>query len=528
MKPGHDGHIAYIKDGQLAFSMEAEKDSWPRYSEVGPVHLLQALENLDSFPDVVAISGWSKVIYEEAPSASRFPSVKRHVSSLEGGYFADERSIVDRTINIMGRPVRYFSSSHEKSHIYCAYGLSGVREGSPCYVLVWEGSIGAFYHIDEKLQVTHLGSPLTCPGLRYQFLYGLADPGYLPGRGDSRFEDAGKLMAIAAFGEPAPITAEEDSIIKHLLSTDNVFGRDAKRELSGTRYHDIGVEHGDFARLARHYSDAIFSTFHRYAVSNLKPDLPLLIAGGCGLNCDWNRSWEDCGHFSEVFVPPCTNDTGAAIGTAIEAQNHYGGPAKIAWSVYSGQEFTNDAADLTGFERVPLDLAEISEELAAGCILGWVQGRCEVGPRALGNRSILAAPFLTETRDRLNSIKKREPFRPIAPVCLAEDMKLHFDRATPSPYMLFFQRVLNGRLKAVTHVDGSARCQSVTAEQNRELYRLLRAFKAKTGVGVLCNTSLNFKGTGFINRLSDLARYARTVGLDGFVVGEAYFRRHQS
>ncbi|TIL83518.1 MAG: proline dehydrogenase, partial [Mesorhizobium sp.] len=124
---------------------------------------------------------------------------------------------------------------------------------------------------------------------------------------------------------------------------------------------------------------------------------------------------------------------------------------------------------------------------------------------------------------RLNRIKNREGFRPIAPVCLEEDVALHFDLARPSPYMLFFQRVLDSRLEAVTHVDGTARAQTVSREQNTRLFQLLTSFKAQSGVGVLCNTSLNFNGTGFINRASDLLAYARATGLDGFVINDAFY-----
>ena len=100
-----------------------------------------------------------------------------------------------------------------------------------------------------------------------------------------------------------------------------------------------------------------------------------------------------------------------------------------------------------------------------------------------------------------------------------------FDSTLPDPYMLYFRHVVSGDLGAVTHVDGTARCQTVTAEQNRPLYDLLTAFAGRCGVGVLCNTSLNFKRLGFINRMSDLVQYCETRGLDDMVVGDAWFER---
>ena len=133
---------------------------------------------------------------------------------------------------------------------------------------------------------------------------------------------------------------------------------------------------------------------------------------------------------------------------------------------------------------------------------------------------------------RLNEIKQREQFRPIAPVCLEEEAARWFGCDHASPFMLYTHRVTTEALAAVTHVNGTARIQTVSSLSNRNLYELLVAFKARTGYGVLCNTSLNFKGRGFINKLTDLSAYAIERNLDGFVVGERTYllkssRRYQ-
>lgn len=242
------------------------------------------------------------------------------------------------------------------------------------------------------------------------------------------------------------------------------------------------------------------------------------------LNCDWNTKWRETGLFSEVFVPPVANDSGSAIGTAIDAQFHLTGNPKIDWNVYSGCRFiADDSFDRTQYDVYEMNYDAIADMLANDLILGWVNGRYEIGPRALGNRSILAAPFLESTRVRLNEIKQREQFRPIAPVCLEEEAARWFGCHQASPFMLFTYRVSTNALAAVTHVNGTARIQTVSADTNRRLYDLLIAFKARTGYGVLCNTSLNFNGRGFINKLGDLSAYAVAHNLDGFVVeGRTY------
>jgi len=154
----------------------------------------------------------------------------------------------------------------------------------------------------------------------------------------------------------------------------------------------------------------------------MKKGMPLLITGGCGLNCDWNTKWRETNLFSEVFVPPVANDSGSAIGTAIDAQFYFTGNPKIEWDVYSGLEFmAHDAFDASLYDESETNYSAVASMLASNLIIGWVNGKYEIGPRALGNRSILASPFHSSISVRLNEIKQREQFRPIAPVSLEED-----------------------------------------------------------------------------------------------------------
>jgi predicted NodU family carbamoyl transferase len=333
-------------------------------------------------------------------------------------------------------------------------------------------------------------------------------------------------MALASFSNRSVPTESEADLLRFLLDGPYRKLSDYKH-LNQSPHLDVGLDDPEFRNFAGIYSDAIFHLFHRFALNNLDRGRPLVIAGGCGLNCDWNTKWKETGLFSEVFVPPVANDSGAAIGTAIDAQFHHTGDPKIAWDVYSGLEFrTSGAIDPSNYDIFDHDDALVADLLAHDLILGWAHGRYEIGPRALGNRSILAAPFKDETRVRLNAIKQREQFRPIAPVCLREDAEILFGCDHDSPHMLYTYRVATGKLRAVTHVNGTARLQTVTSVSNRRLYDLLVAFKALTGYGVLCNTSLNFKGKGFINNLTDLDVYAAEHRLDGFVVeGRSYLRR---
>jgi predicted NodU family carbamoyl transferase len=404
--------------------------------------------------------------------------------------------------------------------------MSPFPQGSPCYALVWEGAIGAFYEIDQDMNITLLGDVMNQPGNRYASIYGLADPTFPKNAPFSRFSDAGKLMALASFSRRSTATAAEEELMEFLLSSRDV-RLDLYDQLESSTYFNVGIEDEEFRNFAGIYSDRIFEIFCRFAEMHLRKGVPLVIAGGCGLNCDWNTKWKETGHFSDVFVPPVPNDSGSAIGTAIDAQLYFTGNAKIEWDVFSGLPFVTDQAVVPGrYDTYDASYDDVADMLSSGLILGWVNGRYEIGPRALGNRSILAAPFDDGTRQRLNEIKQREQFRPIAPACLEEDAARWFGCGRASPYMLYTFRARTDALPAVTHVNDTARLQTVSAVTNAELHELLVAFKARTGYGVLCNTSLNFSGKGSINNLTDLDTYAWEHGLDGFVVeGRAYLSR---
>ena len=519
LKPGHDGSVAHVAGGRLEFSFEAEKDSGSRYAPLDIAAMLNAIQNVGQVPDALVLSGW----------AAGIDVCGRPVGA---GYLGlDEPSAAK--IHLFGRNTWLVSSSHERSHLLSAYAMSPFPQGQPCYALVWEGHIGAFYEIDKALQIRRLGQVMLDPGVRYAFAYGIADPSFALGPGQARLADAGKLMALAAYAQDVSPCADETAILDALFAAPLEASRLHKADFRRFPVYDSGVTSEASMRLARLVTDRIFNIFDQGIRPLVRETQPLLIAGGCGLNCEWNRRWLDSGLFSDIFVPPCANDTGSAIGSAADALQYFTGHAKLDWDVYCGQSFTDDIGysgkkQLGAFHRRSSRVEDVAAALQRGAVLGLVAGRTEMGPRALGNRSIVAAPFHRAMLQRINAIKRRESFRPIAPVCMEEDMAAHFDMARPSPYMLYFCKVRTRVLQAITHVDGSARVQSVSASQNPGLHRLLAAFKARTGYGVLCNTSLNFNGAGFINRTSDLVAYAEQAGLDGFVIEGALFQRDTS
>jgi len=510
---GHDGAWIDLDGGRLISCIESEKDSGERFDRLSLPVFLNSLR-FEHHPDVLAISTFaglvSKTVESEGDKYSLYSDEKKSSGTSE------------RTVLFAGRQIPLFLSSHVRSHIMCAYGLSPFPQGQACHVLVWEGVIGAFYHVDEQVVISKIGDVVPFPGSKYTFPYALANSSL------TTADPAGKMMALAAYGRCGPPTQAEQEMVNMILSAEIEetlpVWKTAKSKFDDTAYYKIGIESQPFKDLARQLSTAIFGRFYAFASKHVQRHLPLLIVGGCGLNCAWNSQWKRCGLYTDVFVPPCANDSGVALGAAVDAQYHYTGQAKVDWTVYAGEPFIEDVASPASMKCEELSLAAVCSFLKDGNVVAWVQGRYEMGPRALGNRSLLAAPFATATRDRLNRIKQREFFRPIAPVCMEEEFNVHFENDGLSPHMLYFQRVKTKALAAVTHIDGSARAQSVSQNENSKLWELLREFRAQTGFGVLCNTSLNFSGRGFINRLSQLFKLAIQQEIDGIVVGNRFWQ----
>jgi carbamoyltransferase len=262
----------------------------------------------------------------------------------------------------------------------------------------------------------------------------------------------------------------------------------------------------------------------------------LALAGGCALNSSNNGRITQETPFRQVYIPSAPADDGCALGAALLAHHaaHPATPssAKAIQTPYTGSVIADEAVDrLLRFNRaltvehLPDSICEAAaERLAAGQLVGWLQGRAEFGPRALGNRSILADPRYAETQDRINEkIKFRETFRPFAPSILHEFGPDYFEHYQESPYMdktLKIREAMRGRIAAVCHVDGTGRLQSVKKEWNPRFYRLIDCFRQATGIPVLLNTSFNVMGKPLAHSLEDAIALFLTTGLDVLAVND--------
>jgi carbamoyltransferase len=248
------------------------------------------------------------------------------------------------------------------------------------------------------------------------------------------------------------------------------------------------------------------------------------------LNCVMNARLRDAGLYREVWVQPAAGDAGTALGAALwtDWQERGGGSRWSMQHAFLGPDYS--AAEIEEFlqrgklkYRRPADLAgDVARLLAEDRIIGWFQGRMEFGPRALGGRSILASPLGADMQQRLNEIKDREDFRPVAPVVLEEEAQSWFRDARVSPFMLFVHEVAADkaeRIPAVRHVDGTARIQTINRAQNPLYYDLIRAFGERTGVPVLVNTSFNTRSEPIVCTPRDAVECFWTSPIDALAIG---------
>jgi carbamoyltransferase len=234
-------------------------------------------------------------------------------------------------------------------------------------------------------------------------------------------------------------------------------------------------------------------------------------------------------------VQPAAGDAGTALGAALQVHADGGSLTQPMTSASLGRQWTDD--ELAAWLRraavpftTPADLAgEVADVLAADGVVAWFDGRSEFGPRALGNRSLMAHPGRASNLERLNDVKGREQFRPVAPMVLLERAaEIFYEGPLPSPYMLFVHRVApawRDRIPAVVHVDGTARVQTVDEESTPRVAALLRAFEARTGLPVVVNTSLNTAGRPMVDDPRDALELFGSAPVDALVLGPHLVRR---
>jgi carbamoyltransferase len=416
---------------------------------------------------------------------------------------------------------------HHVAHASSATFASGFGE---CAVLVLDGRGERASHLaghfrDGELEVLATQALPHSLGLLYEEL--TAHLGF------RRSSDEYKVMAMASYAAPEYL--------------------DALRELVCAQEGGFWVGRIDFSRFAPPLAPGEeFTPAHAALAASVQRRLEevllelgawlhartgardLAMAGGVALNCVANtRLWRE-GPFDRVWVQPASGDSGTALGAALHVAHELGDAVSPMPTAALGRGWDDDALAErlrtagVAFER-PADLADsVAEVLAGDGVVAWFQGRSEFGPRALGHRSLLADPRRAENLDRLNDVKGRESFRPVAPMVLEERAQDIFDGPLPSPFMLFTHRVRPGwetRIPAVVHVDGTARIQTVDRAQEPLVAAMLEAFERRTGVPVVVNTSLNTAGRPMVDDPRDALECFGSAPVDALAIGPFLLRR---
>lgn len=396
----------------------------------------------------------------------------------------------------------YYYIDHHQSHAAYAFLNSGFKE-SDVLAIDDKGYNFNCIFINKHGTITDLTKELSIGGCWNTLAQNLG----------FEFLQAGKVMGLVGFGK---YNDEVYTMIHRYLENPN------QRLPDGA--HDIiqRVAKEDVAFTLQQVTFELV-TKHVYP---LKTSDNLCIAGGVAYNGYMNEEFTK--HYTNVHVPPAPGDEGQALGVYMHADYILNGNTHIP-TVYAGEDYIVDTAIFNGLYYQQKSMEEVYTEVAAaiadGAIVGWYQGASESGHRALGNRSILADPRKPDIKDIINSkIKLREDFRPFAPSVLYEHYQDYFDTNQPSPYMSRIMPVTSNTIPGVTHVDGTARIQTVQREFNSCYYDLINAFYTLTGVPMLLNTSFNCQEP-IVETPEDAVATFKKCGLDVLIINNYVIRK---
>jgi carbamoyltransferase len=351
--------------------------------------------------------------------------------------------------------------------------------------------------------------------------------------GFRRSSDEYKVMALASYGRPRFLPALREAIRPTGAGGFTVAALDWHAFAPAARDGAWDERHADLAASVQARLQEMLLDLARW-LHRRTGESALVMAGGVALNCVANSFLAEHGPFERLWVQPAAGDAGTALGAALHAAQRLGDPITPMTTVALGRGWSDEElqAWLTGaavpHER-PGDIAEaVAEVLAADGVVGWFQGRSEFGPRALGHRSLLANAGDPGNLQRMNAIKGRESFRPVAPMVRLGRAAEVFEGPLPSPYMLFTHRVRptwRARIPAVVHVDGTARVQTVDPGEEPLVARMLEAVERRTGLPVVVNTSFNTAGRPMVDDPRDALECFGASPISALALGPFLVRR---
>lgn len=539
----HDGAAALVEDGTIVTAIEEERLNRIKHSNKFPEEAIRfCLERHGAGPaDVDRFAFYATEAYcnellaylhRTRPGTSRFVDARSTLTRLLG-----------ETLEAEIDPQRIVFVRHHMAHAASASAVSGFERSLVLAIDGYGDGLSGLVARGEGSELAELATFPQRKSLGLLYLNVIEFLGY-------RQFDEYKVMALAPYGDPAVHRALLADLYE--LRPEGDYELDVS-QIGGHLSGEVPVRkpgepleqhHYDLAAALQEALERIVLhvlSHHREATGLSE----LCLAGGVALNCTMNGVIASSGKFDAVFVQPAAHDAGCALGAALLASHEAGRPAprerlrNVYWGTDVGEPDEVGATlgrwrDFVEYERHDDVEAEVAAHLADGQVVGWAQGRSEFGPRALGNRSILADPRREENRERINAmVKKRESFRPFAPSVLEEAAGEIFDLPAGTDeyeFMLFVvdvRREMRPLLPAITHVDGTARVQTVPRSENPRFWRLIHAFGEITGVPALLNTSFNNNVEPIVDSAEDALVSFLTTTLDLLVVGDFVVSRRQ-
>jgi carbamoyltransferase len=539
----HDAAACLLQNGQLVAAAEEERFSRIKHDSSLPLSAFRYCLEAGG----IAITDIDCIAYYEQPVKKLERQLVTSLPDLpptrRGSLFRLDPRRPERELReIFGfeGPLRFYD--HHLSHAASAYYYSGFKEAATFTVDgVGEWATTSYGRgADGKLELFEEVEFPNSIGLLYS-----AITGYL---GFEINEGEYKVMGLAPYGQPTFVEAIRSLVTdgpdgqfevqeRYLdFMQENRLYRDTLCDLlkgpPRKAESEITGRHRDIARSLQVVLEELLLAKVTYLHRKCPSD-NLCLAGGVALNCVANARIVREGPFADVFIQPAAGDAGGALGAAALADAELAGrrsPSRLR-HVYWGPSLSSSGTavcieKLPGTEdfrgRTPELLERTAELLAAGNVIGWSHGRMEFGPRSLGTRSILADPRQPEMQELINrKIKMREGFRPFAPAVLADEAERHFQLDHPSPFMLETALVCSPiPLPAITHVDGSARVQTVSRKDSPRFYDLIAAFWRRTGCPILLNTSFNVRGEPIVcDHVDALLCFIKTE-IDWLVLGD--------
>jgi len=545
----HDGAAVLLRDGQIVAAIEEERLNRVKHSNFFPARAIAGCLKKGgvrlSEVDVVAMN-FSERIRETFPADAGLPSADAFLEDPAATRSTVRGALGDVFLRHFDTDVadRFHFCHHHVAHLWSAWGPSGFEEALGVSI---DGSGDALSGMIATVGQSGLG---TLRELTVHQSLGNLYSDSVRFLGYQRFDEY-KVMGLAPYGDARRLAPLFERFYE--LRPDGDF-RLATREERWGLIHDAGLIpaarrsgqpftqlHRDFAAaLQRMLETIVLHVIGHYAAhTGLRK---LCYAGGVAHNCTLNGRLLSEDMFDEVFIQPAAHDAGGALGAALHAAHALGGGGRPALPhLFLGADLPSAAdieAELTAWDsfvevtHLPDPVEPTARLLADGAVVGWVQGRSEFGPRALGHRCILADPRPAQNKVRINEmVKKREGYRPFAPSILEEHLaalvELPKTRADTSfmTYALPIRRQHRALLGAITHVDGTARVQSVSRRHHPRYWRLIEAFRLLTGVPALLNTSFNNNAEPIVDSVGDAMACFLTTGIDVLVVGDFLVRR---